>query len=278
MRFAVVGDPIAHSKSPALHAAAYRALGMAHTYEARRTTTAELPALIEELRRGALDGCNVTVPHKQRVLEWVDQVDAIAARIGAANTLYRRGAQVIATNTDAPALVAELRERCPRIERAIVLGAGGAARAAIDALATLHAQYIHIRARALGTPRGDAWLASLRPPHTTALYPAPFAADPAIEREVDVVVQATDLGMQREGAAGQGAIAADAIAWSALPAHAVALDLVYAPRTTPFLEAAARRGLCAYNGLGMLARQGALAFEVWLGVRAPLYTMWATLS
>src|SRR5215472_14330173 len=113
-RFAVLGDPIAHSKSPKMHAAAYRALGLAHVYEAIRATASDLPALVRALRDGAFDGFNVTVPHKQRILELVDRVDASASHVGAANTLVRApGGEIVAHNTDVPALAHELRRLAP---------------------------------------------------------------------------------------------------------------------------------------------------------------------
>lgn len=255
-RFAVVGDPVAHSKSPAMHAAAFRALGLPHRYEAVRVTEAELPEVVQALREGRFDGLNVTVPHKQRVLALVDDVDPSAQVAGAANTLVRTGGRVVAHNTDAPALAAEIAElasgRDLRGARALVLGSGGAAKAARVALESLGAS-VAIRSRAAGNL-------------------APSAQE---EAETAVVVQATSAGMT--GAAPGDAVAA-AVAWSALPGDAVALDVVYAPPDTPFLRAARARGLRAANGLGMLARQGALALELWLGVPAPLAAMRAALG
>src|SRR5271166_6514134 len=95
-RFAVIGDPVSHSKSPAMHAAAYRELDLPHTYEAVRVTSDELPGVVQALREGRWDGLNVTAPHKQRVLELADDVDATAEDIGAANTLARSGERVVA--------------------------------------------------------------------------------------------------------------------------------------------------------------------------------------
>jgi shikimate dehydrogenase len=257
-RFGVVGDPIAHSRSPAMHAAAYRALGLPHAYEAVRATADELPAVVQALREGAYDGLNVTVPHKQRALQLADDADARARETGAANTLVRApDGRIIAHNTDAPALAAELRELAGggalRAQAALVLGSGGASRAAVAALSELGASPIVVRARSRSN-----W--------------APAAAVEAVTR---AVVQATSAGMK---GADPGEAAAAAVAWSAVPPDAVALDVVYAPPDTPFLRAARARGLRCANGLGMLARQGALAFELWLGVPAPLEAMMAALT
>jgi shikimate dehydrogenase len=277
-RFAVVGDPVAHSRSPALHGAAYRALGLAHTYEAVRATASELPGVVDELRRGLFDGLNVTVPHKERVLAFVDDLDASARIIGAANALVRTpDRRVIAHNTDSPALAEELKrlEGCagPRSgRRALVLGSGGAARAAIAAFAALGVRDIVVRARAFEDPsRRDSFAGAA---------PAPVACQPwsalaSSEEATLAVVQATSAGMK---GADPGDIVADVVAWSALPDGAVAIDVVYAPRDTPFLRAARARGLRCDDGLGMLARQGALAFELWLGIPAPLGAMRAALD
>jgi shikimate dehydrogenase len=267
-RFAVVGDPIAHSKSPAMHSAAYRALGLPHSYEAVRVTPDELSSVVQALREGRYDGLSVTVPHKQRALALADDVDATARDVGAANTLARVGARVVAFNTDAPALALELSDLAGprgwlgmRDGRALVLGGGGAGRAALRALGhDLGTADVVLRARRSG-PAG--------------VPVQPWRPDPDSEGRTRCVVQATSAGMQ---GADPGESAADAVAWDALPDDAVALDVVYAPPETPFLRAARARGLRAVNGLGMLARQGALAFEIWLGTPAPLAVMRAALE
>jgi shikimate dehydrogenase len=271
LRFAVVGDPVAHSKSPAMHAAAYRALGMPHAYEAIRATAEELPRIVERLRAGDLAGVNVTVPHKQRVLGLADDVDASARAVGAANTLVRTpDGRVVAHNTDVPALEQELRALGAREGGgAIVLGAGGAARAAAFALRRLGASPIVVRAR--DEVARDAMIASMRA--ALSLDERALRGEPLAPSRADaaaIVVQATSAGMHGASA---GDVVADAIDWSALPEDAVALDVVYAPPDTPFLRCARARALRTANGFGMLARQGALAFELWLGVAPPLDVM-----
>ncbi len=266
MRFAVIGDPIAHSRSPRMHAAAYAAYGLPHRYEAIRTSADQLASVVRDLREGRLDGCNVTLPHKTRVLEHVDRVAPSAAAFGAANTLVRdrRGA-VVAHNTDIPALVRELEELgADRRGNAIVLGSGGAARAAIAALCKLGFDRIVVRSRT----------APVLPEGVEVGFEGLVAG--RIESQTSVVVQATSLGL--DAAHPDASLPARCVAWELLPASAVALELVYSPPITAFLAAAVRADLRCANGLGMLARQGALAFELWLGVHAPLYTMWQALS
>lgn len=275
-RFAVIGDPIGHSKSPVMQAAAMRALGLAHTYEARRVTADELSSVIAMLRDGVYDGLNVTVPYKERVLSLADVLDPSARLAGAANTLVRaEDGRVVAHNTDAPALAAEIRRLSGDSsfgagDRALVLGSGGAARAAVAALGIhLGAREIVVRARAFAdVERARAFAATAPCPITLE----PWAPSTGGEERTTAIVQATSAGMR---GADPGDSVAGVVAWEALPANAVALDVVYAPRNTPWLAAARRRGLRCDDGLGMLARQGALALELWLGptVKAPLEAM-----
>ena len=276
-RFAVVGDPVAHSKSPAMHAAAFRALGLPHVYEAVRASADELPQVVRALREGRYDGLNVTVPHKERVLALVDNVDPGARSAGAANTLVRGPGGLCAHNTDAPALAAELRALGPGlpwgVARALVLGSGGAARAAVAALAQLGVAETLVRARAFGDAvRRERFLATSPAPVTLQPWPAPGTRSPG-DYGILALVQATSAGM-KGGSSGDEV--AGAVDWSSVSDRAVALDVVYAPRDTPWLRAARARGLRADDGLGMLVRQGALALELWLRearVVAPLDAM-----
>ena len=254
-----------------MHAAALRALGLPHSYEALRVTASELPASVQSLRDGVFAGLNVTVPHKTQVLALADLVHDSARRVGAANTLVRAASgHVVAYNTDAPALERELADLVAAPSwaeaQATVLGSGGAARAAVAALDALGVRSIVVRARS-ARPAFD-----VRP--GVPLW-QPWAPDRATEASTRVVIQATSAGM---AGADPGEAAADVVAWSALPQDASALDVVYAPDATPFLDAARRRGLRAAGGLGMLARQGALALELWLGCVAPLDVMRAAIA
>lgn len=277
-RFAVIGDPISQSKSPTMHAAAYRALGVPHIYEALRVSAPDLPHALSRLRDGTYDGFNVTVPHKERVLEWVDHLDASARQAGAANTLVRDPeGRLIAYNTDAPALEAELQRLAGKVApwahgRALVLGAGGAARAAIAAFGQLGVRDIVVRARGFVDSSRAAAFASTAPFPVTVQSWQP---SPDSEASTLAVVQATSAGMLNpEG----GREIASLIAWDALAHDAVAIDVVYAPPETPWLRAARARGLRADGGLGMLAGQGALALELWLGCKAPVAAMRAALE
>ncbi len=293
-RFAVIGDPVAHSMSPVMHAAAYRALHLPHTYDAIRATPEELPGLVSVLRDGVFDGFNVTVPHKRRILDHVDGIDPSAATVGAANTLVRgANGRIVAHNTDVAALAGEVQRLAPERlaggaggasgaggwsgARALVLGTGGAARSAVLALG-LHVRVgeILVRGRALDDAakvrafEGEMAGFLARSGSKAKLRAAPWRASPEEEATLAVVVQATSAGMH---GAEPGEAAAAAVAWEHLPASAVALDVIYAPPVTPFLAAASAHGVRSVNGFGMLAGQGALAFELWLGVPAPYNAM-----
>jgi shikimate dehydrogenase len=262
-----------------MQSAAMRALGLPHTYEARQATAGELGGVVAMLRNGTYDGLNVTVPHKERVLSLVDELDPSARLAGAANTLVRRAdGCIVAHNTDAPALAAELRRLAGESAfgagtRALVLGSGGAARAAIAALGRyLGVPEIAVRARAFSNSERRAAFAATAPCPVSVEEWAPSVRG---EERTTAIIQATSAGMR---GADPGESVTDVVAWEALPGSAVAIDVVYAPRDTPWLRAARARGLKCDDGLGMLARQGALALELWLGVKAPLDAMRAALE
>ncbi len=294
LRFAVIGSPVAHSKSPAMHGAAFRALGLPHVYEKLETTAAELPDRVDALRRGDLAGLNVTVPHKQKVLALVDDLDASARATGAANTLVRLpDGRIRAHNTDTPAIADELARLAGDRARlaggtGLVIGTGGAARAAIVALASyLGVKRVLIRGRSLAETSNavayvrqiDRLLAAAGGRGVAVALGADGLHAPEREQKEEsrivAIVQATSCGM-RGGPRGE--LVAEAVRWERVPRNAVALDVVYAPPNTPFLDAARARGLVCDHGLGMLARQGALAFELWLGVRPPIEVMRAAVD
>lgn len=278
LRFAVIGSPVAHSRSPAMHGAAYRALGLPHAYEKLETSIEELPARIDALRAGTFAGLNVTVPHKTNVLALVDTTDASAAATGAANTLVRsHDGSIRAFNTDAPALREELAKlaKDPAIFRgrtAVVLGTGGAARAAIFALGQLGVARVVVRGRREKEELAAVLAAS---GSTGALVFEPLGTSPSDASDLVAVVQATTAGMH--GSSVPGDVVADAVDWKNAPRDCVVYDVVYAPPRTPLLSRAEEHGLANDGGLGMLVRQGALAFELWLGLTPPLDVMRAAL-
>lgn len=271
--FGVVGLPVAHSKSPRMHEAAYRAAGLPHRYLRLETPAAELGERVAALRAGTYAGLNVTVPHKQRVLSLVDVVAPSARAVGAANTLVRTPEGAIeAHNTDAEALRRDLASMSEVAGNAgLVLGSGGAARAAVFALAGAGAKHVVVRARAFGDPqRARAFTESFDV--GVPIDAGPMDAPPRERDDLRAIVQATSCGMTG-GPPGEASVAA--VAWETVPKATFALDVVYAPRITPFLARARAEGLRAEDGLRMLALQGALAYQLWLGGEPPFATMLA---
>jgi shikimate dehydrogenase len=273
LTFVLLGHPVGHSVSPAIHGAAYRALGAPHRYEVRDCPTPEhVRAQVGALRAGELAGANVTVPWKRLALELADRADDSARATGVANVLScdERGV-ITASNTDAGALADEIASLHAAPRRAAVIGTGGAAQAAVVACRSLGLVDIAVS--------GRSWVASS--PRTAWKHAAAFealAATPcawpehATDRRpgvlssvmvgADLIIQATSAGMR---GGGPGQEVSDWVPWRELSPGAAAIDVVYNPRVTPFLEAAEAAGIARRDGLGMLVRQAALALEIWLG-------------
>jgi shikimate dehydrogenase len=262
-----------------MHQAAYRALDLPHSYEKIETAVDELSSRVDALRAGTFAGLNVTVPHKTNVLSMVDSLDASAIATGAANTLVRSAdSKVCAYNTDAPALREELARLANDPRRfvgrtGLVLGTGGAARAAIFALGQLGVSRVVVRGRRDKQGLAEVLAAS---GSSARLDFEPLGAPLPNPDDLVAIVQATTAGM--DGSAVPGDVVADAVAWENVPSDCVVYDVVYVPPNTPILARAAACGLANDGGLGMLVRQGALAFELWLGVEPPLDVMRAALG
>ncbi len=268
-RIGLIGDPVAHSRSPAMQNAALMHLGIPARYELWPTPADALPARITMLRASECLGANVTLPHKTAVLPLLDDLEPATVRIGAVNTIYKRAdGALVGTNTDAPALLTSLREDGqfePGGQRVVLLGASGAARAAAYALVTAHVERLVVVNRTLERAEkllADMMLAQLDPlPHLIVL-----ALDdpdvPAYIADSTLLINATAVGWQAEE--------------MPLPTLVVArgmlvYDMVYRP--TRLLREAAVQGARTLDGLGMLLHQGALAFTYWTGQPAPLTVM-----
>ena len=269
---ALIGHPVAHSISPALQQAALDEVGIDARYEAWDVPPDELPQAVERLRSAAVLGANVTVPHKVELLRRADRPDAIAERVGAVNTIVRRGGQLHATNTDVVGVVRALRDADVAIAglEAVLLGAGGAARAVVAALRTAGARVITVANRTPGHAEalrpiagGDVELRSC------VLDPEGEPLRLAMTRAA-LVIHSTPLGM-RHGPDE----AATPLPAALFVTGQAAFDLVYTPERTPFLEAAEAAGARPIGGLGMLVHQGAESFRLWTGLEPPLEVMFA---
>ena len=265
----VIGDPIAQSKSPAIHGFWLGKLGIDADYRAAHVRPEDLGDYIAQRRADPLwRGCNVTMPHKQAVMPHLDQIHPPADTIGAVNTILPLGDGTLAgTNTDAAGFLEPLRDTLADTHyyrMARILGTGGAARAIIAALADKGFTLVvagrdPVKARALLdelAPKGEHHAIDLG--HFAD--PTDFAFD---DREgcCDLVINASSLGMT-----GQPPLPFD---WSHAPPGSIAYDIVTAPRDTAFLQAARAKGLPAIDGLSMLIGQAAVAFEKFFGQPAP---------
>ncbi|MDO1584728.1 shikimate dehydrogenase [Rhizobium oryzicola] len=253
----VVGSPIRHSRSPMIHGHWLKQFGLAGSYEAIEVWETDFPAFVKYLKKEALyRGGNVTIPHKERACQLVDRLDETAREIGAANTLWLEDGLLHATNTDAYGFAANLDERHPgwdHVSDAVVLGAGGASRAIIQALKSRSIASIHVvnrteaRARELADRFGERVHAHAMPALTEVLQGA------------GLFINTTSLGMDGEGEVD--------IDFSSLASGAVVTDIVYVPLETPVLKQAKAQGFATVDGLGMLLHQAVPGFEKWFGQR-----------
>jgi len=264
-RLGVLGWPVAHSRSPAIHNAALAALGMAGW---RYQCLPVPPALFAETTRAlgcsGFLGANVTIPHKQAALALATHASEAAREIGAANTLtFAPDGAIAAENTDAPGLIAAL-GRSPRGMRALVLGAGGSARAAVWALREAGAGEVCVWNRTAGRAQALARELGAR---------AVVGACPA-----DLLVNCTAVGLQAgpgiERSASDGeALNQLGMTFDQVGEYSYVVDMVYRSGSTPLLAAAAAHGARTVDGLEVLVAQGALSFELWTGRAAPLEVM-----
>ena len=263
--FGVLGDPVDHSLSPAMHNAAFAATGLPHLYLRYRVPAARLADAVREARALRMGGLNLTVPLKEAVLPLLDALTPEAERIGAVNTLIlgADGKRILGDNTDGRGFLHALGRVRLAGAPAVVIGAGGSARAVGTAIARAGCARIVIanRSRARGEALAER-LARLGAIETTAVPLAALARGDVLA-DAALVVNTTPLGL-RGGALDVRAAAS--------PARCLFVDLVYGA-STPFLDAAARARRPTLDGMPMLLHQGALAFQAWTGRRAPLAAM-----
>lgn len=256
----VVGDPIAHSLSPTLHNAAFAALGLDWVFVALRVPSQSGETVVASMRCLELRGLSVTMPHKQAVARTADRRTEDVERLGAANNLHWDNGSIVAANTDGAGLLGSLAEVGfdPKGRAVIVVGAGGAARASVLALASAGAREIGVVARRSEPARQAASLAG---------SVGRVAAEGDIA-SAELVVQATPVGMSGGPAPEQMPFAPELLRPGQL-----LVDLIYGGEATPLLRSARERGIEAVNGEGMLLHQAAVAFELWTGTGAPLEAM-----
>jgi shikimate dehydrogenase len=260
----VIGDPVRHSLSPLLHNAAFDAMGLDWVSVAFEVPGGQGAAALTGARALGLAGLSVTTPHKETAFANVDERTPVASRLGAVNCVVARGGKLVGDSTDGAGFLAALRRGCgfePAGRRCLVLGAGGAARAVVLALAEAGAAQVSVLNRDASRAQAAVELAG----------PAGRVAAPADLARAELVVQATSVGLE-------DGVLHPLVEVSLLGPGQTVVDLVYHPARTALLEAAEAAGAVTANGLGMLVHQAALAIERWTRQPAPVEAMWEAVS
>jgi len=256
IRACVIGWPISHSRSPLIHGHWLKKYGIDGHYEKKAVEPENLETFLHRLADHGYSGCNVTIPHKERAFQ-IATPDALARDLGAANTLYLRDGVLHATSTDGEGFIASLKTDVPGLEldgkSALVLGAGGAARAIIQALLQQGVERIILANR---TPERAQDLARQFGPR---VEPLAWGLIHDAMADQALLVNTTSLGMK-----GQPPLI---VSLEKLPLNAIVADIVYVPLETELLKSAAQRGNRTSGGLGMLLHQAVRGFELWFGTR-----------
>lgn len=279
--FGLLGYPLGHSLSPQIHAAARQVHSLVGEYRLfALDDKRDIPELIDRFREGTLQGLNVTIPYKSKVIEFIDEITPTARSIGAVNTISYQQNQVIGENTDAGGFLADLGRlgwfpESGRRRRALLLGSGGSARAVAYALHQHGWQLIIAGRRLEQVEKLAGSLQNVKTDEGIEFGVASIILDQeslaSIQHSPDLIVNTTPLGMSPHE---------DGCPWPAdlaLPPQAAVYDLVYNPVDTEFTRTARAAGLRAASGIGMLVEQAALSFEIWTGLAAPRDEMHASL-
>lgn len=272
----IIGYPLEHSISPVFQQAALDFCEMDMEYEAWETPPGKLAAAVGELRYPRNAGANITIPYKEEVLNYLDEIDSLAYDIGAANTIVKEESVLVGYNTDAPGFLRALKDDGsfdPVGKAAVVIGAGGAARAVCHALLSAGASEITVVNRS--RDRADDLVDALRQKVAEKGASAGVSAVSWGVAEMvgalgscELVVNCTSMGMKHGGQEKLSPLTQDQI-----PSRALVCDVVYNPAETPLLKLAAAAGAMTLGGLPMLVYQGVAAFELWTGKEAPVEVM-----
>ena len=266
-KLGLIGYPLGHSLSPKIHAAALKACGLVGDYSLfpiHPDDRQGLKDMLASVRAGEITGLNVTIPHKQKVIPLLDELTSTAKAIGAVNTISLQNGELMGDNTDAPGFLTDVNSfienrKSKNVNRksALVLGAGGSARAVIYALVN-DGWDVTVSARRIEQAEELANQYAIRAVQYDNLQPSTF----------NLLVNTTPVGMSPN---------VDASPWPAdlpLPPNTTVYDLVYNPRETKLVKDVRAAGLLATTSLGMLIEQAALAFEIWTGCNPPRATLW----
>ncbi|MDP6549676.1 MAG: shikimate dehydrogenase [Dehalococcoidia bacterium] len=269
-KLGIIGFPIKHSISPVFQQAALDHLHIDATYQAWEVAPGDVAAFVQRLRSPEMLGINVTVPHKEAVIPYLDESDASATAAGAVNTIVNRGGRLSGHNTDGSGFLRALRDTGgfdPRGRRVLLLGAGGAARGVSLALILEGIGHLTIANRTLSRADVLVKLAGIHGVNAQAI-PLDGTALAAAAASADLIVNCTTIGMSH-GPDETGTL----LSQEQIPSTALVNDLVYNPLETPLHREAAKAGARILGGFHMLVYQGAASFEMWTGQDAPVAVM-----
>ncbi|MEB7461326.1 shikimate dehydrogenase [Staphylococcus succinus] len=257
MKYAVIGNPIDHSLSPVMHNANFEAINDNSTYEAINISEKQFHLIKEIINEKSLSGFNVTIPHKERIIPYLDDIDDQAKTVGAVNTVKIENGKWIGYNTDGIGYVTGLKQVYPDLKSAhiLIIGAGGASKGIASELAKYVQPTLTVANRSLD--RFEHWNLEV---NKISLKEAEAALS-----EFDIVINTTPAGMKDNKDV--------VISLDQLSAHTLVSDIVYIPFKTPILEVAEAKGNPVHNGLDMFVYQGAESFKIWTGKTPQIQVM-----
>ena len=267
----IFGDPVAHSLSPVMHNAAFEALNIDMAYvpfHVPADPPGGLKRAVTAIRALNIHGLNITIPHKEKVMSYLDEVDGHALAVGAVNTVVNKGGSLTGYNTDGEGYLQGLKLEAgfaPKGKKVVVIGAGGAARSILYSVLLKKPKEVVLVNRTM--PRAASLAREFERKFGVRIFTAPLERDALREsaRGAHLVVNTTSIGLSGHGELD--------FPMELLPAGAVVSDIVYSPLKTAFLKKASRRGLKTHDGLSMLVHQGAIGFRLWTGRKAPVDVM-----
>ncbi|MEJ7540612.1 shikimate dehydrogenase [Staphylococcus intermedius] len=257
MKFAVIGHPIDHSLSPHMHHANFKSLNLDYGYEALNIPPAHFEHIRDIISDKALDGFNVTIPHKERIIEYLDEMSDEARAIGAVNTVKIENGKWIGYNTDGTGFVKGLQAKYGDLTDAhiLILGAGGASKGIAYALSQVTDKPISVANRSMS--RFKDWQLDIQS------YSLQDVA--SIAHQFDIIINTTPVGMHQS----QESV----MSFEQLKPDVLVCDIIYIPFQTAFLKEAAEKECATYNGLDMFIYQGAESFKIWTGLDSDIMTM-----
>ncbi|MGA4513547.1 shikimate dehydrogenase [Staphylococcus caledonicus] len=257
MKYAVIGDPISHSLSPIMHNANFKALGIEASYNALHVPTNDFHHIREIIEEKQLDGFNITIPHKERIIPYLDEIDEQSKAVGAVNTVKIVNNRWIGYNTDGLGYLTGLKQVYPDVANAyiLILGAGGASKGIANELSHYVQPKLTVANRTMS--RFESWDLDI---NAISLKEAENYLD-----EFDIIINTTSAGLNDN--------TDSVISLENLSPNSLVSDIVYIPYKTPFLEIAESKGNHIHNGLDMFVYQGAESFKIWTGKQPNIQEM-----